>query len=79
MRSDRPTPKCEERSTLELWQRRASRELTGEDAREIAENVAGFFRLLLEWKSAADSAAGTRPDESEKCPSMIPESAQTDT
>jgi hypothetical protein len=32
-----------------LWQPRTSRELTEEDAREMTENVSGFFRLLAEW------------------------------
>ncbi len=35
--------------TLEVWQPRTSRALTREDARQIAENVTGFFRILLEW------------------------------
>ena len=35
--------------TRELWQPRTSRELTEEDAREMTENVSGFFRLLAEW------------------------------
>jgi hypothetical protein len=39
--------------TRELWQPRTSRELTEEDAREMAENVFGFFRLLDEWDRAA--------------------------
>ena len=44
---------ADERSarTLELWSRRSTRPLTEEDAREIAENMAGFFRVLLEWKA----------------------------
>jgi len=37
--------------TLEIWSRRSSRPLTKEDAREIAENMTGFFRVLLEWKA----------------------------
>jgi hypothetical protein len=37
--------------TLELWSRRTTRLLTEEDAREIAENMTGFFRVLLEWKA----------------------------
>jgi hypothetical protein len=35
--------------TLAIWQPRYDYRLTDEDAREIAENVSGFFRLLLEW------------------------------
>jgi hypothetical protein len=37
--------------TLEIWSRRSTRPLTEEDAREIAENMTGFFRVLLEWKA----------------------------
>ena len=37
--------------TLEVWSRRSTRPLTEEDAREIAENMTGFFRVLLEWKA----------------------------
>jgi hypothetical protein len=37
--------------TLELWSRRTTRLLTDEDAREIAENMTGFFRILIEWKA----------------------------
>jgi hypothetical protein len=35
--------------TRQLWQRRLGRDLTREDARQIAENVTGFFALLAEW------------------------------
>lgn len=38
-------------STLALWDSRTSREMTAEDAREIRENVTGFFRVLQEWKA----------------------------
>ncbi len=41
--------------TIELWQPRLRRELTREDARQIAENVTGFFSILAEW-SKAESA-----------------------
>jgi hypothetical protein len=38
--------------TLDFWQSRTSRQITEEDAREMAVNVSGFFRLLAEWDSA---------------------------
>ena len=38
--------------TLDVWQPYTSRRLTREDARQIAENVCGFFKVLLEWTSA---------------------------
>jgi hypothetical protein len=37
------------RRTLDLWQRRTTRKLSAEDAREMAANLSGFFRLLAEW------------------------------
>jgi len=37
---------------LQIWQPSASSELTQEDARQIAENLVGFFHLLLEWDEA---------------------------
>jgi hypothetical protein len=37
--------------TLELWRKRSSRVLSKDDAREIAENVAGFFQILMEWEA----------------------------
>lgn len=39
-------------ATLALWQPQTTRRLTAEDAREMAENVAGFFQLLHEWDLA---------------------------
>jgi hypothetical protein len=35
--------------TIEAWQPCSKRELTREDAREIAANLAGFFHVLREW------------------------------
>ncbi len=56
------------RTALRLWQPRASRPLSEEDAREIAENLLGVFRVLAEWDSkersaisAADHEAGSAP------------------
>jgi hypothetical protein len=38
--------------TLQVWQPRLSCDLSSEDARQIAENVAGFFSVLAEWSRA---------------------------
>jgi hypothetical protein len=38
--------------------------LSDEDAREIAENVPGFFRLLLEWKAAEKERTTCEADHS---------------
>ena len=35
--------------TIAVWQPRLRRRLTKEDAREIAENITGFFTILAEW------------------------------
>jgi hypothetical protein len=38
--------------TLTLWKPRLRRDLSREDARQIAENVIGFFNILAEWSRA---------------------------
>jgi hypothetical protein len=38
--------------TREVWQRRLGRDLSREEARQIAENVTGFFTLLAEWSGS---------------------------
>jgi hypothetical protein len=35
--------------TRQVWQQRLGRDLSREDARQIAENVTGFFTILTEW------------------------------
>ena len=35
--------------TSKVWQPRIGRNLTNEDARQISENVIGFFFILAEW------------------------------
>lgn len=35
--------------TIAVWQPRLRRRLTNEDAREITENITGFFTILAEW------------------------------
>jgi hypothetical protein len=45
--------------TLEFWQARSSKTLTREDAREIIENVTGFFQILQEWQ-LADRLSATK-------------------
>ncbi len=43
--------------THKVWQPRIRRKLTDEDARQIAENVTGFFAILAEWSRVARSAS----------------------
>ena len=38
--------------TIEMWQPRLDRDLSREDARQIVENVTGFFSILAEWSRA---------------------------
>jgi hypothetical protein len=38
--------------TRQFWQPRTRRDLTDEDARQIAENVTGLFSILAEWSRA---------------------------
>ena len=45
---DRPTRDYLE-TTRTFWQPYAERELTREDAREMAHNLIGFFTVLREW------------------------------
>ena len=49
--------------TKETWQPRAGRNLSDEDAREIAENVTGFFRLLLEWEASEKQQTSREADD----------------
>jgi hypothetical protein len=42
--------------TIELWQPRLRRELSREDARQIVENVTGFFSLLSQWSKSETAA-----------------------
>ena len=38
--------------TREVWKPRLGRDLSREDARQIVENVTGFFAILAEWSRA---------------------------
>ncbi len=38
--------------TREVWQPRVGRDLSPEEARQIAANVTGFFSVLAEWSRA---------------------------
>jgi hypothetical protein len=40
------------RRTHQVWQPRLGRDLSSEDARQIAANVTGFFSVLAEWSQA---------------------------
>src|SRR5205085_1396230 len=44
------------RKTRELWKSRLGRDLSREDARQITENITGFFEVLAGWSRAEVSA-----------------------
>ena len=48
-------------SSRNFWQRRTETCLGRDDAREISETTAGFFRLLMEW-DAREGSAGLGSD-----------------
>lgn len=56
----RATPEAVERA-IALWEPRAGRKLRGEDAREIIENLTGFFQVLQEWERAERNPATKQP------------------
>jgi hypothetical protein len=46
---DRPSSERLLDTTLAVWQPRARCDLSREDARQIVENVVGFFEVLARW------------------------------
>ena len=56
--------------TIRLWQPRLRRKLSREDARQIAEDVTGFFSILADWSRAEMPSAvndnNLQPKASEK-------------
>lgn len=53
--------------TIELWQVYSNELLTTEDAREIVENVAGVFTLLLQWDAACEALQSRDPEDDHDC------------
>jgi hypothetical protein len=49
------------KDTIEIWQSHYARALTHEDARQVVENVAGFFTTLLRWSNQAGDSAPAGP------------------
>ena len=41
------------KKTIEFWNKKYGIELSQDDAREAVHNVAGFFKVLQEWKNKA--------------------------
>lgn len=59
--------------TRQVWQPRLGRDLSREEARQIGENVTGFFAILAAWSRAEvpvlsnDTAKPTTSDAGEVC------------
>jgi hypothetical protein len=53
--------------TLTVWQSRLDRDLSRENAREIVENVIGFFSILAEW-SRAERLVATNDNNAQAAP-----------
>ena len=54
-----------QKRTIEFWQPLAKRNLTREDARQITENLGGFFNLLNVWAASRDNQE-SHPDAESK-------------
>lgn len=54
--NDNPNYQLIER-TREVWESRLERDLSRDEANQIAANVTGFFSILAEWSQAELSAA----------------------
>lgn len=58
--------------TREVWQPRIGRDLSRDEAKRIADNVAGFFSILAEWSrsespvAANDNTGTATPDDEER-------------
>lgn len=48
---DRSSSECVLDEAIEFWEGRLGRKLSREDARQIIENLTGFFRVLDRWQN----------------------------
>jgi hypothetical protein len=48
--------------TIDMWQPKSRRQLSREDARQIVENVTGFFHILGEWAKAETLGSASDTD-----------------
>ena len=62
--------------THKIWQPHFRHDLTDEGARQILENVTGFFRILAEWRLDEISASANR--QSSTLPRVSEQVDQTD-
>ena len=47
--------------TIKTWQPHFDRDLSREDARQMVENVTGFFAILAEWAGAEQAEPANDP------------------
>ncbi len=47
--------------TIDFWQPLVNRPLSREDARQIRENLTGFFRLLRQWQEVETARVQAAP------------------
>ena len=78
MKSPHPTNDNHIDQTRQVWQPRLGRNLSRENARQIAQNVTGFFTVLSEWSRAevpspANNTGKATPPKNWR-PTMTPES-----
>jgi hypothetical protein len=52
--------------TIEIWQPRLGTPLSNENARQIAENITGFFSILAEWSRAEALDSSNAPSDDPK-------------
>lgn len=48
-KAEQPSEKDFIQETIDFWEKRAGMKFTREDARQMIENVTGYFRILNEW------------------------------
>lgn len=53
--------------TRQFWRARTRRDLTDEDARQIAENATGLFSILAEWSRAEIATPAKAKDDARPC------------
>ena len=51
--------------TIDVWQPHSEKKLTEEDAREIIENLTGFFDTLARWDRESTNSNTTSKDDQE--------------
>jgi len=47
--------------TISVFENRTGRLFSEEDARQMVENISGFFRVLQEWAEAEDKENSAKP------------------